>query len=256
MKAFFLFLNTHSVNIFNGVKVSRDKRGEYIQLPEIPNVEPEKFKVFLDYKNPAVVKNDRIHEIFLVNYGSMRFRDAVRVTACKPTKDSGKIAIFAWKRWVDLGLEIISGRPNGEFPGVQLLSEGDTIAFTHAGIKYQLTHDGEGPFISPVKKPKATPAVKQAKPEKPTEKVDNRQKVGGVKVVDKVELPEPKKAPETSKSPQQVAKTKSAAKQARSEKLKEEDSYVVGGGIIHHNKPASFSLGEMLKAANVRLSKS
>ncbi len=196
MKAFFLFLDTYSVNIFDGVKTRDGHKGRYIQLPEITGVPVNKFRVPLDFKNPAKVDGKgRIHNLFLKIYGGQRFRDAGFVTACAPSKDNGAIVVITSKRWTELGLEIVTGRPNGEFPGVQILNEGDTLRFTHSDIAYQLTNSGGEPWLTKAPRPKAAPAAKQAKPEKPVARVDHRQKVEGPKVVDKINLPEKKAKP-------------------------------------------------------------
>lgn len=205
MKAFFLFLDQHTVNIFDGVKTRNGYKGPYIQLPTIEGVPTGKFSIPLDIKNPAVVdKKGKIHEIFLRIYGGQRFRDAGIVTACFPKKETGAIAIFTSKRWPELGLKIISGKPNGEFPGVQILNEGDTVGFIHTGISYQLTNSGGEPWLTREKKT----AVKQTqKNPKPEAKIDNRQKiVERPKIVGEIKLPETtvKKIPVSQNS--QIAK--------------------------------------------------
>lgn len=225
MKTFFLFLDTHTVNLFDGIKT---RKGSYIQLPEIAGVPANKFRVLLDRKNPAIIdKRGKIHEIFLRIYGGQRFRDAGFVTACSPTKDTGAIAIFTSKRWPEIGLKILSGQPNGEFPGVQILNEGDTVGFAHAGISYQLTNSGGEPWLTREKK--AKPAVKQVEAPKQPKVIDNRQKiVEQPKVVGKINIPKKKAQPKNS----QVAKFEKKYGKAKS---------------------GSYTLGEVLKGAGVDL---
>lgn len=237
MKTFFLFLdrNSNSVSIFDGVKTVDGYKGPYVQLPEIAGVPAKKFKVPLDFKNPAIVdKKGKIYELFFKIYGGQRFRDAGFVTACAPSKDNGAIAVITSKRWTELGIEIISGQPNGEFPGVQILKEGDTLKFTHLGITYQLTNSGGEPWLTKVPKPKSVLVVKQVKAKKPVEeKLDNRQKVTGPKVVKTVELPEKKKT-EAIKNPQIERFNKKYGSDFK--------------------KPATFKIGELVKGTGVSFS--
>jgi hypothetical protein len=241
MKAFFLFLNQFSVSIYDGVKTRNGHKGPYIQLPEIESLPANKFRVPLDFENPAKVDGKgKIHNLFFKIYGGQKFRDAGFVTACAPWKDNSAIAVFTNKRWTELGLEIVKGKPNGQFPGVQILNEGDILRFTHSDITYQLTNSRGEPYMNKAPRPKPTPAVKQVKPEKPVEKIDNRQKVQGPKVVDKIDLPEKRR-----KTPEVVAK-----------QAEPEESYVVGGGIIHYNKPATTKMEDVFKGVNIRPSES
>lgn len=234
MKTFFLFLGRNSVSIFDGVKTVKGHKGPYIQLPVITGVPANKFRVPLDLKNPAIVdKEGKIYELFFKIYGGQRFRDAGFVTACAPLKDNDAIAVITSnKRWTELGLEIVSGQPNGEFPGVQILKEGDTLKFTHLGITYQLTNRGSEPWLTKVPKP----VVKKVKAKKLIEeKLDNRQKVAGLKVVKIVELPENReKKTEVKKNPQ----IERFEKKSR----------------LNFKKQATFKIGELLKGARVSFS--
>ncbi len=228
MKAFFLFLDTYTVNIFNGIKTRHSKKGPYIQLPLIDGVPAGKFSVMLDRKNPATMdKNEKIHEIYFQIYGGRRFRDAGFVTACAPTKDTGAIAVFTSKRWPEIGLKILNGQPNGEFPGVQILNEGDTVGFTHAGISYQLTNSGGEPWLTRERKNNPKPAVKQAKKESKIEVVGNHKK----------NVEQPKVVAHTSRK-------KSAPKNSQVAKF--EKKY----GL---KQRAVYLLGEVLKGAGVKL---
>lgn len=243
MKAFFIFLAQNSVSIFDGIKTKKGHKGNYVQLAEIPGVPAEKFQMRLDFKNPASLDNKGvIKELFIKIYGAQRFRDAGFVSACAPTKKTSAIMIFTSKRWPELGLEIMEGKPNGEFPGVQIMNEGDTLRFTHENVGYQLTNSGGEPWLTKVLKPKMVPTtVKQSKTAKPVEVVDNRKKITEQpKVVGKipVEKIEQKNSQIKKFEKKYAQKSPTAGNSNNKEVMKKK---------ISHNKPTTFKAFSGLK---------
>ncbi len=181
MKAFFLFLdrNSATAKIFNGIQVSENINGFLFQLPKIEKVEKEKFIIRLDKTNPAEVLNGKIREIYLKTHGAWRFKDAKSVTASKPKKETKNIIIFTSKRWPDINLDILSGTPNGEFPGTQILKPGDAVGFTHKGTMYQLMNDEGKPFMTHLTAKKISKQESKSQIEKFNQKYGKKSKGGG-----------------------------------------------------------------------------
>ncbi len=143
MKAHFLFLKTGTpVAVFSGIKT----HNKIITLPEIQGVDPKKCKVHLDCHNqPVLDSGGVIHEIYFKTYRGKKFSDpATILTAAKPNKQAKTIVILAPKRWSEINLEILNGKPNGSVgPGIMILNVMDCIAFTWEDVRY-LIHNFAG----------------------------------------------------------------------------------------------------------------
>lgn len=179
-KAAFLVLQKNKTPyIADGVRLQKDQKGQFIGLPTIDGIDPRKCKVYLDKYQPAETANGgtKIYEVFLKIYGGQRFKDAGAFVTARKATEIGKVALFTSKRWPQIeGFKILEGRPNGEFPGVQIMNEGDQIQIIHNDEEL-IIHivDGE-PWIS--KKSEMlqmkSPQSQQKKLKKNTERVTGK----------------------------------------------------------------------------------
>ncbi len=159
MKAYYLFLKPgEKPQLFNGVKLENIEEKLAISLPLIKGLPARKTRVFLDNKRPAEVKNGKIESVFFKLHGGAKFSDQNSyVTAASPTQDNGNAVVMTCKRWPDISLEILTGRPNGFLPGAQILNPMDSIAFTWEGERYILYNTvGEVVLSIPNQKTKLT----------------------------------------------------------------------------------------------------
>lgn len=149
--AFLVLPENKTPYIADGVRLQKDQKGQFIGLPIIEGVNPRKSKVYLDKFNPAETMDNgtKIYEVFLKIYGGQRFKDAGAFVTAQRATTTEKVALFTFKRWPQIeGFKMLKGRPNGEFPGVQIMSEGDQIQITHNDEELVIhIVDGE-PWIS------------------------------------------------------------------------------------------------------------
>ncbi len=157
MRAFTLVLSEQTgAMIAPGIVVVKIENRLAIELPKIGS-DPIKHHAAIE--KSVKITDGKIQDLFFKLKNGTRFSDAKSfVTINAPYKADKNVVIMAPKRWPELKLDILTGRPNGFVPGAQILSPGDSICFNWNDHEYLLYNMAGEAYLSKITPAAAAPA--------------------------------------------------------------------------------------------------